>query len=86
MSQIDIVVAVLIAVMALKGYLNGALREFFSFSGVIGGVYVASHSASYIARMLAPRIGESLPGGVNPAVVKLIASPLSLRLYRAVYR
>jgi membrane protein required for colicin V production len=73
MSQIDIVVVVLIAVMALKGYLNGALREFFSFSGVIGGVYAASHSASYIARMLTPYIKESLSGGVNPAVVKLIA-------------
>ncbi len=52
LNGIDITIIVLVILMAIKGLMNGFLREIFGFVGLIGGIFVASRSAVYIAHII----------------------------------
>jgi len=41
-TTMDMIIIGLILFLSLKGLVNGFIREFFSFMGLIGGVYIAS--------------------------------------------
>ena len=52
LNSIDITIIVLIILMAIKGLMNGFLREIFGFVGLIGGIFIASRSAVLIAHTI----------------------------------
>jgi len=68
-NAIDITIVVLVILMSIKGMMNGFLREFFGFVGLIGGVFVASRTAEMIAK----QIDAHLFHLQNFAALKLIA-------------
>ncbi|MCI5968404.1 CvpA family protein [Helicobacter sp.] len=41
-SWFDGIVGILILLLAIRGVMNGFIREFFGLAGIVGGVYVAS--------------------------------------------
>lgn len=51
-NSIDITIIVLVLLMAVKGLMNGFLREIFGFLGLIGGVFLASRSAGFVAHYI----------------------------------
>ncbi len=52
LNSIDITIIILVILMAIKGLMNGFLREIFGFVGLIGGVFLASRSAAFVARTI----------------------------------
>ncbi len=52
LNSIDITIIILVILMAIKGLMNGFLREIFGFVGLIGGVFLASRSATFVARTI----------------------------------
>ena len=52
LNGIDITIIVLVVLMAIKGLMNGFLREIFGFVGLIGGIFIASRSAALIAHAI----------------------------------
>lgn len=51
-NAIDITIIILVLLMAIKGLMNGFLREIFGFVGLIGGVFIASRGAAFIAHYI----------------------------------
>lgn len=45
-SWFDIITLGLIAILAIKGIINGFIKEVFGLIGIIGGIYIASRYAS----------------------------------------
>ena len=52
LNGIDITIIILVVLMAIKGLMNGFLREIFGFVGLIGGIFIASRSAVLIAHAI----------------------------------
>jgi len=52
-NYFDLVVAVIILLLGLKGILNGFFKELFGLIGIIGGIFIAS------------RVGEDVGGFLN---------------------
>ena len=42
-STLDIIIASIVIILGIKGFLNGFLKEAFSFIGLVLGVYAASN-------------------------------------------
>lgn len=51
-NYFDIIVYFIILILALKGIFSGFIREIFSASGIIGGIWLASRFSFNIARWL----------------------------------
>lgn len=66
--MIDIIIILLILLLSMKGFFNGLAREFISFFGLIGGVFVASRAAPLLGRTVADILHLD-----NFALAKLIA-------------
>ncbi len=62
LNYFDLVVAVIVLLLGLKGLFNGFFKELFGLIGIIGGVFVAS------------RVGESVGQFLSDAVLKLESS------------
>lgn len=48
-NYFDVIVCFIILILALKGMFSGFIREIFSASGIIGGIWVASRFSASIA-------------------------------------
>ena len=75
-NAIDITIIILVWLMAIKGLMNGFLREIFGFVGLIGGVFVASRGATRVAHY----IDTNLFHLENFAALKLIGFLVLLAL------
>jgi len=75
-NTIDITIIVLVLLMAVKGLMNGFLREIFGFVGLIGGVFVASRGATLVAHYIDTHLFHL----ENFAVLKLIGFLILLAL------
>jgi len=75
-NSIDITIIILVIFMAIKGLMNGFLREIFGFMGLIGGVFLASRSAGLIAHTIDSKIFHL----ENFAALKLIGFLIVLAL------
>ncbi len=64
----DLIVTLLILFLALKGLINGFIREIFAFGGLIGGVLISSRAAAPLADWTQSHILH-LP---NPAFTRLL--------------
>ena len=63
-NRIDVVLAIVLALFALRGFWRGFSREFFGFVGLIGGLAIAA--AGYAAAVA--YLPESVPEHVRPIV------------------
>lgn len=76
LNWFDLVVGALILILAIRGVINGFVREFFGFIGIVGGVYGASVYGS--------RVGEWISANVyafqNPSAISLIGFLVLLAL------
>jgi membrane protein required for colicin V production len=57
-SRIDVVLAVVLALFALRGFWRGFSREIFALIGLVGGLAVAGASYADAAMMLPPQVPE----------------------------
>jgi len=64
----DLIVTLLILFLALKGLINGFIRELFAFGGLIGGVLISSRATAPLADWIQSHILH-LP---NPALTRLL--------------
>lgn len=55
-NYFDLVVAIVIMLLGIKGILNGFFKELFGLIGIVGGIFVAS------------RVSESVGGFLNSAI------------------
>ncbi|MBX7490309.1 CvpA family protein [Helicobacter sp. Faydin-H64] len=67
-SWFDVVVGVLILFLAIRGVINGFIREFFGLVGIVGGVYVASVYGGNVGAWISANIYVFK----NPSAVTLI--------------
>lgn len=67
MNRIDVVLAVVLALFALRGFQRGFSREIFALIGLVGGVAVAGAMYADAAMQLPPEV----PDIVRPAVAFL---------------
>ena len=51
-SYFDLIVLVLVALLSLKGAIVGFTKELFSFTGIVGGLFVASRFAEDMAALI----------------------------------
>ncbi len=58
MNRIDLVLAIVLALFALRGFWRGFSREFFGFIGLIGGLVVAAATYAVAAQHLPPAVPE----------------------------
>ena len=58
MNRIDVVLAVVLALFALRGFQRGFSREIFSLVGLVGGVAMAKATFADVAMMLPPNVPE----------------------------
>ena len=49
LNYFDVIIASIILILGLKGFINGVIKEFFGLLGLIGGVYIASRMADQAA-------------------------------------
>ncbi len=49
LNYFDVIIASIIFILGLKGFINGVIKEFFGLLGLIGGVYIASRMADKAA-------------------------------------
>jgi len=63
-NRIDVVLAIVLALFAVRGFWRGFSREFFGFIGLIGGLVVAA--ASYAAAVA--YLPEAVPERLRPIV------------------
>jgi membrane protein required for colicin V production len=63
-NRIDVILAVVLAFFALRGFMRGFSREIFALIGLVGGVVVAGAMYGDAAVMLPPEVPEI----VRPAV------------------
>jgi len=72
MEGIDLAVAVVLAVAALRGLVLGLVRQAFSFAG-LGAAFVAARSlGGEAAAALHARVGDALPGPALHALALLL--------------
>lgn len=64
MNRIDVVLAVVLALFALRGFQRGFSREIFALIGLVGGVAVAGTLYADAALQLPPEV----PGIARPAI------------------
>ena len=79
MNRIDVVLAVVLALFALRGFQRGFSREIFSLVGLVGGVAIAGATFADAAEMLPP----SIPAIARPTVAFVgvfVAVALSAKL------
>ena len=62
MNRIDSVLAILLALFALRGFWRGFSREFFALVGLLGGLVVAALSYAQAV----PYVPQSVPESVRP--------------------
>ena len=67
-NYIDLVVGILILLLGIKGIINGFVKEFFGFSGIVLGVYIASVYASSAGGW----ISDNLYTFKNPSAISLV--------------
>ena len=58
MNRIDVVLAVVLALFALRGFQRGFSREIFALIGLVGGVAVAAATFADAVPMLPPEVPE----------------------------
>ena len=58
MNRIDVVLAVVLALFALRGFQRGFSREIFSLVGLVGGVALAAATYADTVPMLPPEVPE----------------------------
>lgn len=68
-NYFDAIIGGVILLLAFKGFLNGAIKEFFGLLGIIGGVYIASRLANDVSIF----IYDNFLKIDNGATLKLIA-------------
>ncbi len=68
MNRIDVVLAIVLALFALRGFQRGFSREIFALIGLVGGVAVAGALYADAALQLPPEV----PDIVRPAVAFLV--------------
>ena len=56
LSTFDLVVALIIFLLGLKGLLDGFVKEFFGLAGIIGGIYYGSRYAEAIGQWISHTI------------------------------
>jgi membrane protein required for colicin V production len=84
-NRIDVVLAVWLALFALRGLFRGFARELFALLGLVGGVVVAVTRYAPAAEMLPPAV----PSDLRPVVAFLVlffAVVLAARLAGALVR
>lgn len=67
-SWFDIVVGILILFLAIRGVINGFVREFFGLAGIVGGVYIASVYGESVGNW----ISANVYAFKNPSAITLI--------------
>jgi membrane protein required for colicin V production len=75
-STFDIIIVALVVLMSFKGFINGFMKEFFGFIGLIGGIFIASRGSEWLAKY----IDSSVYHISNFATLKLIGFVLILAL------
>lgn len=55
-NQLDILIAVIVILMGIKGYIHGFFREFLGFVGIILGLYLASRLSTIMAIFISENI------------------------------
>jgi len=69
LNYFDVIIASIIFILGLKGFINGVIKEFFGLLGLIGGVYIASRMADQAATFIDANFFQM----ENMAALKLIA-------------
>lgn len=72
----DLIVGALILILAIRGVINGFVREFFGFVGIVGGVY----GASVYGESMGQWISANLYAFQNPSAISLIGFLVLLAL------
>jgi membrane protein required for colicin V production len=67
-NYFDITVGAIILLLAVKGFMNGVIKEVFGLAGLVGGVYFASRLAEEAAAF----IGRHFAQIDNAALLKLL--------------
>jgi len=75
-NTFDIIIVVLVALMSFKGFVNGFMKEFFGFMGLIGGIFMASRGSTWLANYIDANVYHV----DNPATMKLIGFVLILAI------
>src|SRR5262245_30335388 len=57
-DRIDVVLAVFLALFAIRGFWRGFSRELFALIGLVGGVAAAIGNQSRVAEMLPPSVPD----------------------------
>lgn len=68
LNYLDVTLIALIAILALKGFVNGFIKEFFGAIGLVGGVIIASEQYALVAQYI---YDKAYPLE-NPALLNLI--------------
>jgi len=55
-NYFDLIAAIIILLLGLKGILNGFFKEFFGLIGIIGGIFVASRAGDSVGQYLSDLI------------------------------
>jgi membrane protein required for colicin V production len=63
-NRIDVVLAVVLALFALRGFQRGFSREIFALIGLVGGVALAAATYADAAPMLPPEVPEIARPGI----------------------
>jgi membrane protein required for colicin V production len=67
-NYFDVTIGAIILLLAIKGFMNGVIKEIFGLAGLIGGVYFASRLAGNVAIL----IDKNFIHIENAALLKLI--------------
>ena len=67
-SFFDVVIGILMLLLAIRGMMNGFIREFFGLVGIVGGVYIASVYGDSIGSWISANIYTFK----NPSAITLI--------------
>lgn len=68
LNYFDVIIASIIFILGLKGFINGVIKEFFGLLGLIGGVYIASRMSDEAALFIKANFFQM----ENVAALKLI--------------
>jgi membrane protein required for colicin V production len=67
-NYLDVVIGAIVTLLAIKGFLNGFIREIFGLLGLLGGVYFGSRFSEYAATF----IDKNFLHIENQAILQLI--------------
>ena len=76
-NYFDLIVAVIILLLGLKGILNGFFKELFGLIGIIGGIFIASRAGESVGNFL----NENIFHFESHAVVSFSGFLLTLALF-----